>query len=119
MTRGRACVVCWVLGAYSVLVISGWAVVASAFIVARSHLGHWPRLYIDDPRGLGLGVLYHLTGWSVALVLGLTLAGVGITPLAAWLVPQKARRTALVAVAITAASVTAHALTPLLSWYLD
>jgi hypothetical protein len=109
MTRGRACVVCWVLGAYSVLVISGWAVVASAFIVARSHLGHWPRLYIDDPRGLGLGVLYHLTGWSVALVLGLTLAGVGITPLAAW----------LVAVAITAASVTAHALTPLLSWYLD
>ena len=85
----------------------------------RLILGHWPRLYIDDPQLLDLGLHYVVAGYSlIVFVLG-TVGGLVLICVVA-LIDRRAGRSSLaIASAGVLLSLALLLLTPWVSWYLD
>lgn len=97
----------------------GWILLISLYMRGRTRLGHWPQETLDDPKSLGLGVHYELTGWGLVVVLLGTLALVVPVILAALLGRDLRWRTVALAMFVAAISWSLFRLTPMVLWYLD
>lgn len=96
-----------------------WGVLLSLALRAWAKLGHFPRMDIDDPKALGLGWHYELTG-SATLVGAVLTVFAGFWALGLLLVSGRKAFPALApTIAATALSALLYRLTPLVLWYLD
>lgn len=107
----------WFPLALSGLIVSAWTIIATLYLRAAWMLERWPRLYLDDPKPLALGLHYDVTGYAIMVGTLGTLLALGYSLFALALKSQ--RLGAAMALSAALLSVALHMLTPCVSWYLD
>lgn len=107
----------WFPLALTVLIVAAWTVILTLYLRAAWMLERWPRLYLDDPKPLALGLHYDVTGYAIMVGTLGTLLALGYSSLALW--SKSLRPGAAVALSAALLSAALHVLTPCVSWYLD
>lgn len=97
----------------------GWIVLGSLYVRGRVILGHWPRINIDDPSALALGLHYTIAGYSVVLCFLGTVAALVLICVVLVVDRQAGRASIILALVAAALSSALFVLTPWVSWYLD
>ncbi|MEM8607312.1 MAG: hypothetical protein AAGF92_09405 [Myxococcota bacterium] len=111
--------VTWLAGVLGSTITIGWAVVLSLYIRGRLILGHWPRVYRDDPKSLNLGQHYELATYATASLILCTFVALLLLPGALAIRWGNVGRVWKATMVLACLSLTAIYLGPWVAWIFD
>jgi hypothetical protein len=103
----------------ALIVVVGWAVLASFYVRGALILDRLPRISADDPKDLGLSIHYEVAGWALIPTAACTLAllAIGVAHLA--FSKEPLRWSDELPVLLAGASFAFYWFGPIVGWYLD